>query len=63
MPPDQDLSSQRTGEGANMVIPPLTSAQFSKLVEKVLEMLLLDLKLERERIGASPGFQRRKGVR
>ncbi len=63
MPPEQEASAPRTGESASASVPALTPEQFGKLVDKVLEMLLLDLKAERERIGASFGFPRRKGVR
>ncbi len=63
MPPEQEASTPRTVESASASVPVLTPEQFTKLVDKVLEMLLLDLKAERERIGASFGFPRRKGVR
>lgn len=63
MPPEEISFATRTGESASAVIPPLTPDQFNKLVEKVLELLMNDLKVERERVGATPGFQRRKGMR
>ncbi len=63
MPPEEMPSAPRTGESASAVIPPLTPDQFSKLMEKVLELLMNDLKTERERIGAPSGLQRWRGIR
>lgn len=63
MPPEEPPSAPRTGDSSRAVVSQLTPEQFNELVSKVFELLMHDLKMERERVGASTDTLRRKGIR
>ena len=62
MPPEQETTQAQPGEGASLEGAQITPELLKKVVDKVLEMLLRDLQVERERLGGSISFQRRRGV-
>jgi hypothetical protein len=63
MPPETQTQAPQTAEAPSVDAAKLTPELFAKLVDKVFELLLRDLEVERERMGASLGFKRWKGAR
>lgn len=62
MPIEDETGPPPSGESAGVESAQISAELLGKVVDKVLEMLLRDLRLERERLGASLGLQRRRGV-
>lgn len=61
MPLDDEIASPQTGESAAADSAQISAELLKKVVDKVVEMLLSDLRLERERLGASLGNTRHRG--